>query len=133
MIFPEIYIFGGNTMENISVIVADASAEFCERTALLLREKGFNVLATATDGNHLLQCIEAHQPQVVLLDLALPSIDGFQVIRESEKLNLPTPPAFIILTSFQLYIDFIIFLCYTQPVKINFIGICRTAKTDEGP
>ena len=88
-------------MENtIKVIIADAGFEFCERTAALLRDKGFDVCATETDGSRLLQSIEKWQPQVVLLDLALPSLDGFQVIRQTEKLSLPHPPAFIILTSF---------------------------------
>ncbi len=88
-------------MENtIKVILADAGEEFCERTALMLRDKGFDVCATETDGNRLLHSIEMYQPQVVILDLALRSLDGFQVIRQTESLHLPHPPAFIILTSF---------------------------------
>ena len=88
-------------MENtIKVIIADASFEFCERTARQLQDKGFDVCATETDGSRLLQSIEKCQPQVVVLDLALPSLDGFQVIRQVEKLGLAHPPAFIILTSF---------------------------------
>ena len=88
-------------MENtIKVIMADAGQEFCDRTAQLLRDKGFDVCATETDGSRLLQSIEKHQPQVVILDLALPSLDGFQVIRQTEKLHLQNPPAFIVLTSF---------------------------------
>lgn len=88
-------------MENtIKVIIADAGQEFCDRTAQLLRDKGFDICATETDGSRLLQSIEKHQPQVVILDLALPSLDGFQVIRQTEKLHLQNPPAFIVLTSF---------------------------------
>ncbi len=88
-------------MENkIKVIIADAGEEFCQRTAHQLQECGFEVCAAETDGSRLLHSIEMHQPQVVILDLALPSLDGFQVIRQAENLHLSQTPAFIILTSF---------------------------------
>lgn len=40
------------------------------------------VVATARDGARALQAVASHRPDVVLLDLGLPDVDGLEVIRE---------------------------------------------------
>ena len=88
-------------MDNkIKVAIADTNAEFNASTSEFLRQKGFDVCVTATDGYELLNAISEMKPDVVLLDTALPVIDGLKVMRETENLNLDQPPSFIVITSF---------------------------------
>lgn len=84
--------------KKVKVVIADANIRFCRSLSEMLTEKGFEVSATATDGSKLLEVMEETDPQVVLLDVALPIVDGFQVIREAEKRE--KPPAFIFVTGF---------------------------------
>ena len=82
-------------MDNkIKVAIADTNAEFNASTSEFLRQKGFDVCVTATDGYELLNAISEMKPDVVLLDTALPVIDGLKVMRETENLNLEQPPSF---------------------------------------
>ena len=45
-----------------------------------LRDSGFEVL-TAADGETAVELALAHHPRVILMDLALPGIDGFEATR----------------------------------------------------
>ncbi len=62
------------------VLVVDDNVDSAESLALLLQIEGHEV-ASAYDGNSALRTAQTFDPQVVLLDLGLPDIDGFQVAR----------------------------------------------------
>ena len=52
----------------------------------LLEDDGFAVLSTA-DGPHGISLYRDHRPDLVLLDLGLPTMDGLQVLKEMKLLN----------------------------------------------
>jgi len=66
-------------------------AEVCRRD--LLHEK----VIAASDGLKGLEAILAHRPELVLLDLELPSMDGFEIMRLSRAAGLK--PRFLIFSS----------------------------------
>ncbi len=49
-----------------------------------LQREGFNVVE-AVDGEHGLKKIKEEKPDLILLDLILPGIDGFTVLAETKK------------------------------------------------
>ena len=51
-----------------------------EMLALVLRKRGFEV-ELAFDGEEALSMARSHQPEIVLLDIGLPGIDGYEVAR----------------------------------------------------
>jgi DNA-binding NarL/FixJ family response regulator len=61
------------------VLVVDDHASFrnCART--LLTAEGFEVVAEAEDGTSALACVLEVAPDLVLLDIQLPDLDGFDV------------------------------------------------------
>jgi len=61
------------------VVVVDDSVEFVETTRSLLNDAGFRV-ATATDGMSGLTLIRRVKPRVVVLDLLMPHMSGYEVI-----------------------------------------------------
>jgi len=62
------------------VLVVDDLAEQREIYRTILLHEGFRVLE-AGDGDTALSLARAHVPDVVLLDICLPDVDGFEVIR----------------------------------------------------
>ncbi|WP_444961975.1 response regulator [Nocardiopsis sp. M1B1] len=53
--------------------------------ALLERDEGIEVVAESQNGREALVDIDRHRPDVVLLDLQMPAMDGLAVLRELER------------------------------------------------
>jgi signal transduction histidine kinase len=70
------------------VLVVDDNVDAAESMALLLRVQGHEV-RTAYEGRSALDAAAAFRPQVVLLDLGLPQMDGYEVARRLRE-QLPT-------------------------------------------
>jgi CheY-like chemotaxis protein len=63
----------------LSVLIVDDSEDFRASVRALLGVQGFDVVAEVEDGEAALDAAERLQPDVVLLDVQLPGIDGFEV------------------------------------------------------
>ena len=57
--------------------------EFC---ALLRAQAGFDVVCDVADGEEAIRRAKEYQPDVVLLDISLPGLDGFAAARHIKKL-----------------------------------------------
>ena len=62
------------------ILIADDNNDALESLATLLQLSGHEVF-TATNGGTALQSIERHLPEVVLLDIGMPMLDGYEVAR----------------------------------------------------
>jgi len=68
---------------NASVLIADDEAIARRRTARLLRERNdVDIVAQCAGGAEAVSAIREHEPDLVLLDIQMPDIDGFGVISE---------------------------------------------------
>ena len=77
----------------LRILVADDNAQFLRKTASIL-ETEFEVVATAADGRSAVESIRVCQPDVVVLDLEMPFLNGIDVTRELANQN-PGPKAII--------------------------------------
>jgi two-component system response regulator AlgR len=69
-------------MDDLRVLVVDDEPLAIERLQILLaRLPGVSLAGTATDGEAALRVIDAVGPDVVLLDIAMPGMDGIDVAR----------------------------------------------------
>ena len=64
-----------------TILVVDDDPQFRELYRTALQFEGFAV-ATASDGVAALQAIESDPPALVILDLNMPCLDGWGVLRE---------------------------------------------------
>ena len=62
------------------ILIVDDNRDTAEALAELVRDFGHDV-ATAHDGRSALEIATAHRPEVVLLDISMPEMDGFEVAR----------------------------------------------------
>ncbi len=81
----------------MKILIADDESLARDRLCSLVDELGMGeVVAEASNGKGALENVRAHQPEVVLLDIRMPGIDGMQTLRELALLH-PTPA--VILTT----------------------------------
>ena len=64
---------------SVSVLIVDDHAGFRRSVRALLEVEGFEVVGEAADGSCGLELAHALEPDLVLLDVALPDISGFEV------------------------------------------------------
>ena len=82
----------------VRVILADASEEFRILLKDTIEETGeFSVVGSAGDGEQLVQLVQELKPQLVIMDLVLPGLDGFGVLERMELMKDEAPQ--IIVTS----------------------------------
>jgi DNA-binding NarL/FixJ family response regulator len=80
-----------------TVLIVDDHAAFRASARALLESDGFVILGEAADGESALRAVAALRPEVVLLDIALPGLDGFAV---AERLRAaPSAPAVVLISS----------------------------------
>jgi len=68
---------GESTSRVSKVMVIDDSKTIRRTTETLLKKEGFEVIL-ATDGFEALSMIADHQPDLILLDIMMPRLDGYQ-------------------------------------------------------
>lgn len=76
--------------QSLSIVVVDDNVGAAMLLAKLLGMLGDHQVITAHDGISALEAIQKHHPDVVLLDIGLPGMNGFQVakaVREQPELN----------------------------------------------
>ncbi|MBA2493126.1 MAG: response regulator transcription factor [Acidobacteria bacterium] len=62
-------------------------------------DKNLVIVAEAGDGQTALALIETHQPDVAVLDIDMPELDGFAVARELRKTKFPVEIVFLTMHS----------------------------------
>lgn len=65
----------------LRVLVVDDSTPLRERVCLALEQAGLTVVGEASDGAHALVQAEAQRPDVILMDVSMPGMDGIQATR----------------------------------------------------
>ena len=63
------------------ILVADDDLNICELLRLYLEKEGFEVVM-AHDGEEAVAKFESEKPSLILLDIMMPKLDGWQVCRE---------------------------------------------------
>jgi CheY-like chemotaxis protein len=85
--------------EVLRILVVEDDEATAQSTARLLRCYGYEV-QTAPDGPTALQAAQARPPDVVLLDLGLPGMDGFEVARRLREQRDTKRPFLIAITGY---------------------------------
>jgi CheY-like chemotaxis protein len=66
------------------ILVVDDNRDLAKGMSIFLESEGFDV-ETVHDGREALRALRARRPDLVLLDIGLPGMDGFQVAQEMRR------------------------------------------------
>ncbi len=84
----------------IEVLIADNNIQLCAALTEFLNSQGdIEVVGCAYDGEEALEMIEKVSPDVVVLDITMPRLDGMAVLERLGELNLRKRPRIIVLTA----------------------------------
>ncbi|WP_144517762.1 response regulator transcription factor [Bacillus thuringiensis] len=76
-------------MKQISILIADDEVEIAELIGIHLEKEGYHVVK-ATDGEEAVLIIQSQPIDLVILDIMMPKIDGYEVARQIRiKHNMP--------------------------------------------
>ncbi len=86
--------------EKISVLIADDNSEFANTlSGYLLNHDDMEVVGMARDGNEAVDIIKDVKPDIALLDVIMPHLDGLGVLEQIQELNIDKKPLCIMLSA----------------------------------
>src|SRR5450756_2111780 len=107
---------GSGTPSKIRIVVADDHPIFRDGLCRLLAlEEDFEVVAQAQDGNQVLDVLKQCEPDILLLDLNMPGLDGLGTLQQLQVLKNKTKV--IVLTASEDKNEFV------QAMKFGTSGI----------
>ena len=132
-------------MQKISVLLADDNKEFTNLLSEYISEQpDMEVIGVAYNGDEVLRFIEREQkvPDVLILDIIMPHLDGLGVLERLRSLQLSPQPQIIMLTAFgqenitqkavQLGASYYILKPFDMEVLVSRIRQLATGSSDAG-
>lgn len=80
-------------MKRLRIVVADDNTAFLQRVVSLLAAD-FDIVATASDGKSALELIRLHKPDIAVIDLHMPVLNGIEIVKHLAK--QPSSPPVVI-------------------------------------
>ncbi|MCU6396734.1 response regulator, partial [Enterobacter quasiroggenkampii] len=76
-------------MKKITILIADDDREIANLVAIHLEKEGYHIIKVS-DGQEAVEVIQAQQIDLLILDIMMPKMDGYEVTRHiREKHNMP--------------------------------------------
>ncbi len=85
-------------MSHATILLVEDEKNIVELVRYTLEQEGYRVVV-ATDGVQALTLVRQHQPDLILLDLFLPQLDGFEVCRRLKQDRTTSPIPILMLTA----------------------------------
>lgn len=83
----------------IKILLVDANETFtAQLSSVLGQNPAIDVVGAVNDGECAVELLHREQPDVLIMDLLLPKLDGISVLKEAS--SLPKPPLGLVLTGF---------------------------------
>ncbi|MCR4425817.1 MAG: sporulation transcription factor Spo0A [Firmicutes bacterium] len=90
------------TDDKTRVLVVENNKDLCDVLEVLIRdERDLELVGVANDGLQALDMVQETQPDVMLLDIIMPYLDGMGVLSRMSEMDLPRRPKVIVLSAFE--------------------------------
>ena len=130
-------------MAVLKVLIADDNREFAEILGeFISSQPDMEVCGVAFNGNDVLELVQQHEPDVLILDIIMPVLDGIGALERLNNLNVRAPKV-IMLTAFgqdsitrraiELGVSYFILKPFDMPVLVERIRqVTSTVTTNQG-
>ena len=72
-------------IKNLKILIVDDNSQNIRIVSSVLNQDGFNKILFATSGEMVFKIIEKEVPDIILLDIIMPQMDGFEVCKNIKK------------------------------------------------
>lgn len=86
-----------NEPKKIKILVVDDEKELIDAVKTLLEERGYSV-SSATDGIGALEIVKTNPPDLILLDIIMPNMDGMTLLKKLKEKEITKHIPIIMLT-----------------------------------
>lgn len=94
-------LLGGTTLSKIEVLLADDNREFVSLLEeYISSQHDMDVIGVAYNGNEVVRILQDRVPDVLILDIIMPHLDGLAVLEQIQAMRLSPQPKIIMLTAF---------------------------------
>ncbi|MCI5700165.1 MAG: sporulation transcription factor Spo0A [Lachnospiraceae bacterium] len=127
-------------MRKLNVAIADDNEKMLELLgSIITKDKDLELVGRANNGEEIYDIIKEKEPDVVLLDIIMPKMDGLTVMEKiNQEANLRKQPSFIVISAigqeritenaFGLGADYYILKPFDNSLVVNRIKNTRTVK-----
>jgi DNA-binding response OmpR family regulator len=74
-------------MKDLKILVVDDNKAFCDGVERVFHAQGYTRIFSVYNGSQALEAVQRDHPDVILLDLYLPGLDGLQLLGAIRKIN----------------------------------------------
>lgn len=86
--------------DKLSILVADDNIDFAKNlTSYIEKENEMEVIGIAKDGLEAVEMIKNTKPDVAIIDVIMPQLDGLGVLERINELNIDKKPFSIVLSA----------------------------------
>ena len=86
--------------QEINIVIADDNKEFCNvLNEYLSNQKYINVIGIAGDGIKAIELVYEKKPDLLVLDIIMPNLDGLGVLEKLSEMELNSKPYIIVLSA----------------------------------
>lgn len=83
--------FSNSERPVLRIVVADDNRDTAISISVLLEKFGFKVVGVAFEGYTALALIQTERPDVAILDIALPQLDGYEIAKRTRQSAMSQP------------------------------------------
>lgn len=116
-----------SSIYNFLIIKSDNSLERELAHIISTRDIALNILPTVTDTDNVFLDIEEKEPDIILLDLVLPKIDGLELLKQLSQRKIKSNPTIIVMSP---YVNSVVQIecvkygadyCLLEPINIEVL------------
>ena len=114
---------GGRTVRvaRVRVVIADDSLLVREGIASLLRRAGFDVVAEASTGDEVVELVDAHTPDIAIVDIRMPPTQTDEGLRAAHEIRARHPRIGIVILSQHVEVGIAMRLLAETPEGLGYL------------
>ena len=113
------------------VVIADDNLLVRKGIAALLRDSGIEVAAEVDDGDELLEAVDAHQPDVAIVDIRMPPTHTDEGLRAAHEIRARHPEVSIVVLSQHVEFGVATRVLAEHPARLGYLLKDRVTDIDE--
>jgi DNA-binding NarL/FixJ family response regulator len=115
----------------VRVVIADDSVLVREGIAAILRNAGIDVAAQAGSADELLDAVDAHAPDVAIIDIRMPPTHTDEGLRAAHEIRTRHPQTGVLIVSQHVEVGVATRVLAESPERLGYVLKDRVAKPDD--